>query len=248
MQKEVEEMLKSEYASYLAMTPEQRKLEDERIRHAWMNVYGDYMTFCEQDEELAKLYDELKAIEKIINFDIREHFTVYSHTENEFDPEMAEDIYVYSPAKFHEAKILSENWDAEEKRLKDKIEEVKKAKFVPFREKKIAKLEKELELKGEIVKYYRVCMEKQEKKDYYLDNEKKLITPLKDRYYAIINKYAKKAIEKNIKTNPNIICVKHTSTISSSARKRGFDTKVLNDVANKISNEVRESLVKSPKR
>ena len=59
---------------------------------------------------------------------------------------------------------------------------------------------------------------------------------------------AKKAIEKNIKTNPNIICVKHTSTISSSARKRGFDTKVLNDVANKISNEVRESLVKSPKR
>ena len=47
------------------MTPEQRKLEDERIRHARMNGYEDYMTFCEQDEELAKLYDELKAFSSV---------------------------------------------------------------------------------------------------------------------------------------------------------------------------------------
>lgn len=248
MEKDIEEVLMDEYARYLAYTPEQRQLEDERIELNWNAVYHEFMELCEKDEELAKVFDELKEIEKIISFDMREEFNVYSHTVNEFDPECSEDIYVFSITKFKEARALSENWDKEEKRLKDKIEEIRNAKFAPFRESRIAKLERELKLKREIVEYYRSCMAKQEKKDYYLDNADKLINPLKEKYVSTLEKYAKRVLEKHIKKNPNIICKKHTRFISSSKYKRTYDMKVLNDHANRISDKVRKNLVTNQKR
>ena len=88
------------------------------------------MTLCEADVELAEIYDELKRIGKITEFDLRDCFSVYSHTENPDDPEMSEDVYVFSPLKLAEAKMLSENWAQEEKRIKDKIEEIKNSRFI----------------------------------------------------------------------------------------------------------------------
>lgn len=248
MQKEVEELLKQEYAAYLAMNDSEKREAGEKISRAWNNVYEDFMTVCEADPELAEIYDELKRIHKITNFDLRECFSVYSHTDNPDDPEMSEDVYVFSPGKLAEAKMLSDNWDQEEKRIKDKIEEVKNARFFPFREKKIAKLEKELELKHDIVKYYRECMKKQEEKEYYLDNASKLINPLREKYITKLEKYAKKVIDKHLKESPGIICVKHTSFISSSAHERSYDMRVLNDYANRVNDATRKSLVNASKR
>ena len=248
MQKEIDELLKQEYAAYLAMNDSEKKEFGKKIDKAWHRVYEDFMTLCEADVELAEIYDELKRIGKITAFDLRDCFSVYSHTENPDDPEMSEDVYVFSPAKLAEAKMLSENWAQEEKRIKDKIEEIKNSRFVPFREKKIAKLEKELELKKDIVKYYRECMKKQEEKEYYLDNASKLINPLKEKYVSKLEKYAKKVLEKHIKESPCIICVKHTSFISSSAHKRSYDMTVLNDYANRVNDATRKSLVNASKR
>ena len=248
MEREVDELLKQEYAAYLAMNDSEKKQFEEKIDKAWYRVYEDFMTLCEADVEVAEIYDELKRIGKITEFDLRDCFSVYSHTDNPDDPEMSEDVYVFSPLKLAEAKMLSENWVQEEKRIKDKIEEIKNSRFVPFREKKIAKLEKELELKQNIVNYYRECMKKQEEKEYYLDNATKLINPLKEKYMSKLEKYAKKVLEKHIKESPCVICVKHTSFISSSAHKRSYDMTVLNDYANRVNDATRKSLVNASKR
>lgn len=248
MQKEDEALLKDEYARYLALNPNEKKQEDAKIDKSWNNVYEDFMELCDKDEELAKVYDELKKIEDIMSFNIKDHFTVYSHTVNAFDPEGSRDIYEFSQKKFDEAKALSENWDEEEKRLKAKIEEAKNAKFILFREKKIAKLEKELKLKKDIVDYYRNCLRKQELKEHYLKHHDKLVAPLKEKYNSILQDYAQKTLEKHIKINPNIICVKHNSFISSTGHKRSYDMTVLNNLSNSIGESIRKSLVNTSKR
>ena len=62
MEKDIEEVLMDEYARYLAYTPEQRQLEDERIELNWNAVYHEFMELCEKDEELAKVFDELENL------------------------------------------------------------------------------------------------------------------------------------------------------------------------------------------
>ena len=219
MNKEVFELVKQEQARYLAMDEKQRKEEDKIIEAKWNEVVNRYYELCDNDEVFGELFDKVKELREILSFNIRDCFQVYSHTVNDFDPEASEDIYVYSEEKFQEAKYIHENFKDIEKSIRDKIDRIKNSPLALFKEKRIAKLESELELKRKISVYYAECMEKEKRRLHYLENKATLVDPIVEKYEDVMETYAKQALGEFIEEHPYLVSKKHTSYISSGTKK-----------------------------
>lgn len=245
MEKKVDfEQLKEMMNFYSNLSEEEKKAIKPKIDSIWSGIYDDFATRCSQDAELNGLYDNIKRIKKILSFDITEEFTEYVETVNAFDPECAEDIYTFSRKKYEYAKQLSKNWATEKAEIERKIEIVKNKKLSIFKKPYLEKLEAELRRKASIVEHYRYCEKKQEEKEFYLAR-KDDTAKLEKRCAELTRKHAEEAVFGNIEKHPSIVCVRHTSFISSSKFERSYNTDILNDVCNEVRDEVAFS-IKAP--
>lgn len=228
--------------NYNSLLGEDKKLVDEKISTLWNDVYNSFMEECMNDKELVELHDKLAELSRILKYDITESFETYAYTENEFDPEFAEDVYVYDEKYFNESKYLAENWDAVKAEIQEKIKSLQTSRFVLFKEDKIRNLKIDLKNKAYKVDHYNKCMLLQQQHLDLLENKKTLYDPLEKRYKELLKHHATQVIEKSINSTPSIVCVKHTSTISSSSYPKNFDMRILNDLCNEVHNQTRETI------
>lgn len=236
MEKNLEKVKKS-IKIYNSLSKQDKIDVDKKIETEWLKVFDTFNNLCENDEELKKLHDELKKINGIINFNIKEQYEVYSYTANEGDIEFEEDVYVFSQKEFDNAKYLANNFDAIQDDIKKEIEKIKSSKFGFFKNTRIERLEGLLEDNKRVKEEYETNIERQNLKEYYLKNKATLIDPIKERYNQIVNEYAQKALEEGLSTSPIIACVNHTSFISTSRTSRTYDMTPLNEVCNDIRKE-----------
>lgn len=239
------EKLKKLINNYNGLDKEEQEEINMHIDTAWDKVFEAYMTACEQDSELCDAYDQLKKIKEILSFDLSEHFTVYSHTINEFDPEARENVYVFSPKRFQESKNIAENLDKLLTELNKKLEDLRLKKIVLFREAKIKKLTEKKDSYISIANHYNSCMKRQAEKEHYIKNKAELILSYQKLQEERLAKYAKEVVDKFIISDPIIVCEKHTAQISSTAHKRDFDTSPLNKACNAVREDVMFDIKKS---
>lgn len=213
----ISEQQKLAYLKYSALKKDDRRKIDWKIRDIWEIMGKEYQKICSQDKELCQAYDEIKRIEKILHYDFKSNFEVYSHTENEFDPECAQRVYEYSEEKYIKCKFIAENWAEIKSKILAKIEKLKTSKFVIAREARISKLEQELEKKQKIVDMYNEAVKKEEQRKQQAEHMKEF-WQLKDKYEAKLAKIAQPIYEKYLKENPILACRYMTHTVSGLGR------------------------------
>lgn len=239
------EELEREIVRYTTLDGTLKKEIDKEIESVWSDMSADYYNLCIEDEELNKLKDELDRIHGIISFDIEDEYTKYAYTANEgLYPEDEEDVYVFDKKQYKEAQEISKNIEIVKQDILKKLEKLRGRKYAFLKDSRIQKLEKELTYKQEIAKNYDLNMKKKQEREYYLANEEKLITPLKERYNEILTNYASKVIHKHLESNPSIIVKEHNSIISTSEEVKSFNKDILNKVFNNIRKELYKDISK----
>ena len=237
MEKEVMSKVKEVIFNYNSLPDNEKKIVDGKISTIWYGVFDEYATLCEQDKELRDAIHEIDRIERILEYDFSEEFTVYSHTINEFDLECAEDIYKYSNERYREEKETAENWEKIKAEHLAKIEKIKGHKVPFFKKLMLEKVTASLERKEWMVKHYIAAFKKEEERKEYESKKDTLLTPLKKLVYERTKKYAKEVIDRNIEKNPAIACVRHTSYIASSSYTCSYPNDPLNAACNAIRDE-----------
>lgn len=226
---------------YNNLSERERIAINNKISSVWMDViYEDFAKRCNADVELNNAYDELKKIERILSFELSDHFRKYVKTINECDPEFADDIYEYSPEQYQYAKELSNNWEKVKADIEQNIEKEKNKKFLLFKKSRLEKLEEDLYDKTKMVELFKRCEKQQAEKEFYL-SRKDYVEQLKRKCNGLTRKHAEEAVFNNVKEHPSILCVKHTGFISSS-KYRSYNSEVLNNVCNEIRDEIIFSL------
>ena len=103
--------LKRVVQNYNGLTNKEKLAVNEKIDKAWLTAVGKFYDVCLADKELTECEEMCRKYDKITSFNLEEEFEVYSHTVNEFDPEAAEDIYVFDPKLLDRAKYTAEHID-----------------------------------------------------------------------------------------------------------------------------------------
>lgn len=238
MEKEVFSELKEVIFNYNSLPEKEKKIVDGKIASIWYKVYDEYATLCEQDKELGAAITEIDRIEDILAYDFSDEFTVYSHTINDFDPECAEDIYKYSNERYNTEKETAENWEKIKAEHLAKIEKINGHKVPFFKKIMLEKVTASLERKERMAKHYNAALARENKRKEYAAKEDQLLKPLKKLVREREKAYAEQVISKHITKNPAIVCVRHTSYISSSAFTHSYDNEPLNSTCNAIRDEV----------
>lgn len=237
MKREVMGKVKEVIFNYNSLPESEKKIVDGKIGSIWHGVFDEYATLCEQDEELRTTLIEIDRIERILDYDFSEEFTVYSHTINEFDYECAEDIYKYSNERYREEKETAENWEKIKAEHLAKIEKIRGHKVPFFKKLMLEKVTASLERKERMVKHYTAAVKKEEQRKEYEAKKDQLLSPLKKLVNERTRKYAQEVINRNIEKNPAIACVRHTSFISSSSYSYSYPNDPLNSACNAIRDE-----------
>ena len=238
MEKEVLNELKEVIFNYNSLPEKEKKIVEGKIGSIWHKVFDDYATLCEQDKELGAAITEIKKYESVLDYDFSDEFTVYSHTVNEFDPECAEDIYKYSNQRYLEEKETAENWEQIKAEHLAKIEKINGHKVPFFKKLMLEKVTASLERKEWMVKHYTAAVKREEQRKEYAAKENEVLTPLKKLVYERQKAYAEKVVSEHLAKNPAIVCVRHTSFISSSKYTHSYDNTPLNAACNAVRDEI----------
>ena len=238
MEKEVLGELKEVIFNYNSLPEKEKKEVDGKIGKLWHRVFDEYATLCEQDKELVAALTEIDRYEDVLSYDFSEEFTVYSHTINDFDPEAAEDIYKYSNERYREEKETAENWEQIKAEHLAKIDRIQGHKVPFFKKIMLEKVNASLERKERMVKHYTSAVKREEQRKEYAAKENEVLTPLKKLVYERQKAYAEKVVSEHLAKNPAIICVRHTSFISSSQYTHSYDNAPLNSACNAVRDEI----------
>ncbi len=228
-------------SKYTMLNEQDKKAIDNKISDAWLNVFISYAELCNQDKSLKETALKLIEMDKVLNFNLtNDRYQKISAVYNANDIENIVYNYEFDEKQYKKDELLAKNWDMVEKRILEKINKVKNQKVLPFKEKILKMLNKDLEIKQERVKYYNESIEKQKQKEE-MERQKPLYDKLNQSYTSSLKKYAKQAVDEFVEKNPLILCTKHTSHLSLSNVEMPYPTNALNEYANSIRDDVIKS-------
>ena len=234
MEKSILDKLKIDIDNYNMQSLEEQEIINNKTELVWFKIFHEYKNLCEQDSKLIDAINEINRINNILAYDFSEEFEIYSHTINAFDPEFSERIYKYSAEKYNLEKETAENWEKIKSEHLTKIEKINKRKLPFFKTRMLEKVTSSLEEKERMVKHYNDALAKENQRKEYAKKKDELLNPLEKFVRERENEYAEQVINKNILTNPTIICVKRASLSSSMF----INSEPLNTICNAIMAEI----------
>lgn len=246
--------------NFNALEKDEQKKIISYVDRVWIKVYDEYAEMCNSDPELCDAYDRLEKAKEAMSFDWADHYTRYLYTENEFDPEMSNDVYEYDPEAQEEAKHIYEHLDEVNAPLEAKLTDLNtqlaamqaeledlqknggllKRIKIAAQKAKIAKLEDQIidvstDIKRNTLKaeYYGKCLKQYEEKLKYEQNYETLVAPYKKLYEERTKINAEKVVSKYLETEPVLVCKVHSSRIYKSG-ERHFSNEALNEACNSV--------------